>query len=109
MTKYYIPYFQKYAIPNSLLIMDNFSAHSTNETIEAFEGNNIKYTYLAPNTTPITQPVDIQIGRCIKANIKKMFEDWLLENEEEMIYFDKTKKEHKFKSPTRDLLLKLVI
>ena len=52
------------------LWIDNLPAYGTNEIAKAFETFNRNSTYLVPSTTPLTQPVDIQIDRAIKANIK---------------------------------------
>jgi len=84
--------FQKNDVSSSLLIMDNFSAHSRNERTEQLGENSINYPYRDPNTTPMTQSVDFQIRRSLKGNIRKIFEDWLIENEDQVIYYDVKKK-----------------
>ena len=37
------------------------------------------YMTLIPNTTAICQPIDISIGRSIKAKIRDQFENWLID------------------------------
>jgi len=38
------------------------------------------WPHLAPNTTSISQPVDVGIGGVIKGKIKNYFEEWVIDN-----------------------------
>ena len=109
MKEFYIPYFQRKASKKHMLIMDNFSAHSCDGTIESLEKKNINYLFLAPNTTPITQPVDISIGGTLKCKIKKYFEEWLIENNEKVLTFNNTKKKYQFLSPNRNQIVEWIL
>lgn len=79
MSKFWIPYYVKNAYPGSLLTFDNHSSHVCDATSSALDDEGVHYLNLPANTTPICQPVDIQIGADLKAKIKSYYENWLLE------------------------------
>jgi len=113
MEKFYIPFYVKYTNPNSLLIFDNHGSHISDNTISILKENNIEHLPLAPNTTPICQPVDVGIGCVIKAKIKRYFEEWLIDkydNDPEFIKkHPKKKNKYIFKSPDKALIIKWVV
>lgn len=51
MQYHYASYFAEHTHPESLLIMDNFSAHFADEVVKIFDEKKIKYLPLAANTT----------------------------------------------------------
>jgi len=91
--------------------MDNCSSHVSDKVTEKLKENSISYLHLAPYTTPICQPVDIQVGAMIKGKIKYYFEEWLMENmeNETLISYDEKKKKYRFVSPNRDQIVKWVL
>jgi len=113
MEKFYIPYYSKFAHPSSFLIFDNHSSHVSDDTTKILDEKNIKFLPLAPNTTPLCQPVDVGIGCIIKGKIKNYFQQWLIDSWENDADFIQRhpKKENKyvFKIPHKSLIVKWVI
>jgi len=102
-----LPFFANNTGPDSLLIMDNFSAHISDDTVKELDSHNIKHLCLAPNTTPICQPVDVGIGGTIKSKIKKYFHESLIEIWEitqDFFIYNEKKKKYKVQSPSRELI-----
>jgi len=110
MEKYYVPYLKNQSVSNSLLLLDNHGSHTTDTTIKAFEENNIKY-HLTPNTTSISQPVDVGIGGIIKAKIKNYFENWVIDNWESNNFYNYNEKKQKYtyKAPNKEQIAKWII
>jgi len=108
MEKYFVPFYAKYTHPNSILIFDNHSSHVSNSTTKALKERNITHINLAPNATPLLQPIDIQIGADIKSKIKSYSEEWIIENEKEIITYDIKKKKHVVKAPSKSLIIEWV-
>ena len=113
MKDHYIPFFRANSTLNSLLLLDNHGSHIADGTIEIFEKEKINYLCLAPNTTPLTQPVDVGIGGVIKSKIKKYFEEWLIDSWESddtfVVYNEKKKKKYKYNAPSKDLIIKWIL
>jgi hypothetical protein len=80
MKKFYVKLFDTYAryAENSLLLMDNFSAHFSDEVVDEFNNFRIKTLSLAPNTTPVLQPLDVSIMRPFKIQVRKLYRDWVM-------------------------------
>ena len=112
MTKYYLPYYREKTktIP-SLLVLDNCAAHCHNDVIKELNDakTGVAHLHLAPNTTPICQPVDISIGRSLKSKVREQFENWLVNNFEELVEYDSAKGKYKFKAPTKALIIEWVL
>lgn len=109
MKEYYIPFYAKTSHKNSLLVMDNHSSHVCQDTTNELDKKEINYIFLAPNTTPITQPIDINLTAAIKSKIKKYFHDWLIDNEDKVITYNEKKKKYKFISPTKSLIMTWIL
>lgn len=109
MKNFWIPYYAKNAYPGSLLTFDNHSSHVCDATSSVLNDYNINHLNLPANATPICQPVDIQIGADLKAKMKNYFENWLIENEEQLITYDPRKKRYRLKSPNKGLILQWVL
>ena len=81
MSKYYVKYFYTHArhSEESLLIMDNFAAHFSDEVVdEEFTKFNVKTLSLAPNCTPVLQPLDVSVMRPFKQAVRAAYRDWIL-------------------------------
>ena len=69
-------------------------------TVESFHSNGINYIHLAPNTTCISQPIDLGTGGTIKTKIKRYYEEWVIDswenNEGEFVKHDKKKNKYSF-------------
>ena len=113
MEKFYLPFYQRNTSRDSLLIFDNHGSHICDDTVKVLKTNNIQHLPLAPNTTPICQPVDIGIGGVIKAKIKTFFQNWIIDNWEYNESFMKkhpTKKDkYLFPIPTKELVIKWIL
>lgn len=112
MQKYFVPYYTQYAVQNSLLILDNHGSHTTDVVTREFENKGIKYLHLAPNTTAICQPVDVEIGAFIKGRIKSAFQDWIIDSWDEdnnFVKFDAKKKKYTYKAPTKEMIVKWIL
>lgn len=62
-----LPYFKK--VPNDqprILIGDNVASHLSYDVIKACKANNIKCVLLPPNSTHLTQPLDVAVSKSFK-------------------------------------------
>lgn len=59
-----------------VLIGDNLSSHIDNDVIAACETNNISFICLVPNSTHLTQPLDVGFFRPLKIAWRQTLEDW---------------------------------
>lgn len=110
MRNHFIPYYKDYATKDdSLLILDNCGSHVADEVINDLNKEKLSYIFLAPNATPLLQPVDISIGRSIKQIVKNQFHDWMVENFENIVEYNEEKKKYKFMSPTKSLMVQWIL
>jgi len=108
MQKYFIPYFTQHSARESLLILDNHGSHVADVVTNEFEKSNINCLHLAPNTTAITQPVDVEIGATIKGRIKGYFEEWIVDswdNKKDFFKYNEKKKKYTYQAPTKELIV----
>jgi hypothetical protein len=84
MVNHIIPWFCKQIPENMrktvLITLDNCSVHTTPDVYELFLAKGFNLSYFPPNATPIIQPVDVGIGKGFKSNIKKSFNNWVINN-----------------------------
>lgn len=59
-----------------VLIGDNLSSHIDNDVIATCETNNISFICLVPNSTHLTQPLDVGFFRPLKIAWRQTLEDW---------------------------------
>jgi hypothetical protein len=59
-----------------VLIGDNLSSHLNVAVLEACKQNNISFVALPPNSTHLTQPLDVAFFRPMKIAWKKLLTDW---------------------------------
>ncbi|KAH9643382.1 hypothetical protein HF086_015496 [Spodoptera exigua] len=60
----------------NVLIGDNLSSHIDNDVIATCETNNISFICLVPNSTHLTQPLDVGFFRPLKIAWRQTLEDW---------------------------------
>lgn len=59
-----------------VLIGDNLSSHFNETVIELCEANNIRFVCLPPNTTHLTQPLDVSVFSSLKNEWRKVLSHW---------------------------------
>ncbi|KAL0841447.1 hypothetical protein ABMA28_015129 [Loxostege sticticalis] len=70
-----IPYFEK--IPGKkVLIGDNLSSHLSVEVITLCKEKNIHFVFLPPNSTHLTQPLDVAYFRPMKQAWRQILQKW---------------------------------
>ena len=61
-----------------VLISDNLSSHMSVEVIRSCNENEIAFVFLPPNSTHLTQPLDIDFYKPLKVNWRKVITAWKL-------------------------------
>ncbi|KAF0696230.1 DDE-1 domain-containing protein, partial [Aphis craccivora] len=59
-----------------VVICDNVAFHFSAKVLELSETNNITFICLPPNSTHITQPLDVAVFRSIKGSWRKLLGEW---------------------------------
>jgi len=59
-----------------VIIGDNLSSHLDKEIISICEKENIRFVFLPPNTTHLTQPLDVAFFRPLKINWRRILAEW---------------------------------
>lgn len=59
-----------------VMIGDNLASHVSPSVIESCEKNNISFILLPPNSTHLTQPLDVAVFRPIKVHWRKVLENF---------------------------------
>ena len=59
-----------------VLIGDNLSSHMNPDVVKAYEENNIAFICLPPNSTHLTQPLDITFFRAMKLKWRTLLTNW---------------------------------
>ena len=70
-----IPYFQKFD-GKKILIGDNLSSHLSFQAVKLCREHNIHFVFLPPNSTHLTQPLDVCYFRPLKYAWKDILEKW---------------------------------
>ena len=73
--KIYLPTVKEKVGPK-ILIGDTLSSHFSCEVVEACEQYNIRFVSLPPNSTHLTQPLDVSFFRPAKRHWRKVLSDW---------------------------------
>ena len=60
----------------ALVIMDNFSAHSSGDALQQLEENGVLVVFLPANTTDRLQPLDLSINKAAKDHLRDKFRRW---------------------------------
>ncbi len=63
----------------SIVMMDNFGAHSTRPVLEALSEIGVMLVSLPANTTCLTQVLDVGVNAPFKAYYKNMYTAWMAE------------------------------
>lgn len=59
-----------------LIIGDNLSSHLSLEVVKACEQHNIAFVALPPNSTHLTQPLDVAYFRPLKSHWRRILDEW---------------------------------
>ena len=60
----------------ALCIIDNFSAHCTDDAMQLLEVHKIDTVFVPPNCTGELQPIDLSINKPVKDILRKEFHQW---------------------------------
>jgi len=71
-----MPYFRKFPDKKKVMIGDNLASHVSTKVIESCKTNNISFVLLPPNSTHLTQPLDVAFFRPLKMKWKKQLDIW---------------------------------
>lgn len=63
-----------------ILIGDNLSSHFDPETVALARENNIYFSSLPPNSTHLTQPLDVAFFRSMKTTWRQILDTWRIES-----------------------------
>lgn len=69
------PYLMKQPAPR-VLIGDNLCSHLSYKVIELCEENSIKFVFLPPSSTHLTQPLDVAVFGPLKKSWRRVLQDW---------------------------------
>lgn len=75
-----VPYFQSLPDGPKALIGDNLASHISVNVIKKCEEMSIKFILLPPNSTQLTQPLDVSVFRPIKGSWRKILREWKKHN-----------------------------
>jgi hypothetical protein len=64
-----------------ILFLDSFKVHLLGSIADAIQGLGVKLEIIPPGCTGLVQPIDIGINKPFKANMRKIYTDWLLEQD----------------------------
>lgn len=64
---------------NSLLVMDTFSAHTTDSVKERLHDNRTALAIIPGGLTSICQPIDVSINKPFKAGMRKRWAAWMID------------------------------
>lgn len=71
-----LPYFRALPPGRRALIGDNLASHISSEVVKQCEENNISFILLPPNSTHMTQPLDVSVFQPLKAKWRQILRDW---------------------------------
>lgn len=74
-----------------VLIDDNLASHINERVIEMCEAHDIKFICLPPNTTHISQPLDIAFFRPMKGGLERYFKG-MEKNKNWVLFYNSTKR-----------------
>lgn len=66
-----------------ILIGDNLSSHLSQKVVKSCTENNIRLIFLPPNSTHLTQPLDVSVFGPMKRTWRKILNEWKLQNRRE--------------------------
>ncbi|KAB0790262.1 hypothetical protein PPYR_15400 [Photinus pyralis] len=74
--KIMLPYFKKIGPGPKVLLGDNLASHISYNVVKVCQDNNIRFVLLPPNSTHLTQPLDVTCFRPIKNSWRKILQKW---------------------------------
>ncbi|KAG5862159.1 hypothetical protein JTB14_000644 [Gonioctena quinquepunctata] len=75
-----LPYFTRSPPGRKVLIGDNLASHISLEVITTCENSDISFVLLPPNSTHLTQPLDVSVFRPTKTEWRQVLKDWKAKN-----------------------------
>ena len=70
-----LPYFKRKEGPKAI-IGDNLASHISANVVSKCNQHGIKFICLPPNSTHLTQPLDVAVFSALKANWRRIIQDW---------------------------------
>ncbi len=61
-----------------ILFLDSFKVHLLGSIADAIQGLGVELEIIPPGCTGLVQPIDIGINKPFKANMRKIYTEWLL-------------------------------
>jgi len=61
--------------------LDSFKVHLLGSVADANQGLGVELEIIPPGCTGLVQPIDVRINKPFKANMRKIYTDWLLEQD----------------------------
>ncbi len=61
-----------------ILFLDSFKVHHIGSIADAIQGLGVELEIIPPGCTGLVQPIDIGINKAFKANMRKIYTEWLL-------------------------------
>ncbi len=68
----------------SLLVMDSFSAHLTDDVKEKLESNKVHTIIVPGGCTSVLQPLDVSLNKPFKAILRRLWQQYMMESAEEL-------------------------
>ncbi len=79
-SKIVLPYFRRCGPGPKVLLGDNLGSHISFEIIHRALQENIRFILRPPNSTHLTQPLDVSVFRPLKQSWRAVLEEWKLKN-----------------------------
>jgi len=67
-----------------ILFLDSFKVHLLGSIADAIQDLGVQLEIIPPGCTGLVQPIDLKINKPFKANMRKIYTDWLLEQDEDV-------------------------
>jgi len=64
-----------------ILFLDSFKVHLLGSIADAIQGLGAKLEIIPPGCTSLVQPIDVGINKPVKANMRKIYTEWLPEQD----------------------------
>ncbi len=77
--KPYVPMVPVGIIP--ILFLDSFKVYLLGSVADAIQGLGVELEIIPPGCTGLVQPIDVGINKPFKANMRKIYTEWLLEQD----------------------------
>jgi hypothetical protein len=64
-----------------ILFLDSFKVHLLGSVVDAIQGLGVELEIIPPGCTGLVQPINVGINKPFKANMRKIYTEWLLEQD----------------------------